>query len=764
MATKETRPWTWTEGNLVATKTCRWSAPGCHDGCGVVYYTKDGKLVKVEGDKDSPVYQGRLCPRCLSLPEAVSDTKRVIYPMKRTGPRGSNEFERISWDEAYKIIVDQVHKIQKEDGAESIVTMVGTGRNIWGIVPYLTFAAFGSPNFAMGFLAGDSCYLPRAAIMGAIQGDFTIVDCAQQFEDKYKNPRWKKPECIIFWGNNALVSNPDGFMGHWIVDCMKMGTKLIVVDPIATWVGTRAEYHLQLRPGTDAAVGLAMLHVIINEKLYDKEFVENWTLNFEELTAHVQKYTPEMAAEISWVPAQTIIDAARFYAKSKPAAIQWGLAVDTQIAGVDVAWIICILRAITGNIDVPGGDIMVRGAYDAPIATAASVWGFHDLPREMQEKRLGVEKFPLFKMGFAATSNGDCVLEACESGRPYPVKMLWLQTTNPITNTASESKRVLAGMQKVPFIVNVDPVLTPTSVAVCDLLLPACESPERDSLRSWWTPLRTISKVCQPPGEAKTDEEIVLEIGKLLNPKKFPWKDVKDLLSWCIRKCGLTFDQLEKQVYIFPEFEYEKYKKGLLREDQQPGFNTESGKFECQANLFAEWNLGLDILPEHREPVDSPVSTPDLFREYPLVYTAGARQIMYFHSENRQQKTNREFAPWPLMKINPIDAEKLGIQDGDWVWIENMRGRIKEKAKVTPTILEGVVHAEHGWWYPEKDPVLTKDTENRLHSGPNGPSGLFASFDTNANVLTSMCTSGPTGYGSPLKNTICKVYKAEGGL
>jgi anaerobic selenocysteine-containing dehydrogenase len=438
------------------------------------------------------------------------------------------------------------------------------------------------------------------------------------------------------------------------------------------------------------------------------------------------------------VPAQTIIDAARFYAKSKPAAIQWGLAVDTQIAGVDVAWIICILRAITGNLDVPGGDIMIRGAYDAPIANAASVWGFHELPREMQEKRLGVDKFPLYKMGFAATSNGDCCLEAMESGRPYPIKMLWLETTNPLVNTAAESKRVLAGMQKVPFIVNVDPILTPTSIAVADLLLPACNSPERDSIRGWWVPLRSISKVCEPPGEAKTDEEIVLELGKRLNPKRFPWKDVRDMLSWCIRKSGLTFEQLEKQVYKFPEFEYKKYEKGLLREDQQPGFNTESGRFECLATVFQEWNVGLDSLPDHREPVESPMSTPDLFREYPLVYTAGGRQIMYFHSENRQQALNREFAPWPVVKINTKDAEKLGIHDGDWVWIENFRGRIREKAKVTPAILEGVVHADHGWWFPEKTAPLTKDTENRLHSGPDGPSGLFGGFESNANVLTSM--------------------------
>lgn len=388
----------WQEGDLTVTRTCSWTAPGCHDGCSVLYYTKGNELIKVEGDPESQYNFGRLCMRCLSAPELVNDPNRVKWPMKRAGERGENKWERITWDEAYDIIEEKVRSIWKDYGPESIVTAIGTGRNIWSLVPKLTYSAFKSPNFAMGFLAGDSCYLPRAAAMGTMIGDFFIVDASQLDPRRYDNPEWKLPECIIIWGNNPIISNGDGFLGHWIVDMQKRGTKLIVVDPYLTWFASRADYWLQLRPGTDAAVGLAMLNVIIGEELYDKDFVKNWTYGLEQLAERVKEYPPEKAEEISWVPAEKIREAARFFAKAKPASIQWGLAIDTQRSGVSVANTICALVAITGNLDVPGGNHIIRTAFGVDrLAHVSSDWGLAELSEEMRAKRLGVDEYPLFK-------------------------------------------------------------------------------------------------------------------------------------------------------------------------------------------------------------------------------------------------------------------------------------------------------------------------------------------------------------------------------
>ena len=178
---KRKNDWQWKEGDVTVTRTTCWSGPGCHNGCGVIYYTKDNKLIKCEGDPHNPFNQGKLCMRCLNLPEAVNHPERLKWPLKRVGKRGENKWERISWDEAYDIIVENVNRIKKEYGPESIWALLGTGRNVCDQVPYFCYAAFESPNVSFGFLSGDTCFCPRAAEMAVMNGDFLIADCSQQF-------------------------------------------------------------------------------------------------------------------------------------------------------------------------------------------------------------------------------------------------------------------------------------------------------------------------------------------------------------------------------------------------------------------------------------------------------------------------------------------------------------------------------------------------------------------------------------------------------
>src|SRR3990172_483220 len=219
----KTAPWRWEENGYTVTRSSAWSAPGCHEGCGVLLFTdKQGKLVKVEGDPENPFNQGRLCVRCLALPEYVNHPNRLKYPMKRVGKRGENKWERISWDEAYDTIVNKFCEAKEEFGADSVVFCQGTGRDIGGYITRLAYS-LGSPTYGL-FLSGNACFLPRLAAMRATTGGFMVVDCSQNFPDRYNNPNWKLPECIVVWGNNPVVSNSDGFYGHWIVDCMKRGT------------------------------------------------------------------------------------------------------------------------------------------------------------------------------------------------------------------------------------------------------------------------------------------------------------------------------------------------------------------------------------------------------------------------------------------------------------------------------------------------------------------------------------------------------------
>ncbi|MBC7343683.1 MAG: molybdopterin-dependent oxidoreductase, partial [Clostridia bacterium] len=245
------RPWIWEEDGYTVIRGHARTGPGCHDNCGVLIYVKNGELVKVEGDPENPYNGGRLCVRCLAVRDVVYHPQRLKHPLKRVGERGENKWERISWDEAYDLIEKKFNKIKEEYGPESVVFLQGTGRDILGYISRLAYG-FGSPNWSCGFLSGLACYLPRVSSCMIISGDFAVADCSQFFPDRYNNPQWKCPETMVIWGNNPLVANSDGFYGHWVIDLMKRGTKLIVIDPRLTWLASRAELWLQIRPGTDA--------------------------------------------------------------------------------------------------------------------------------------------------------------------------------------------------------------------------------------------------------------------------------------------------------------------------------------------------------------------------------------------------------------------------------------------------------------------------------------------------------------------------------
>lgn len=741
----------WHEGDYTVTRTHHWSPPGCHNGCGVLLYTKNGKLEKVEGDPLNPFTNGKLCVRCLNLPEAVNHPDRLKYPLKRAGKRGENKWERITWDQAYEEIVPRIKQIKRDFGPESIVGIHGTGRNISYQMPYFYQAGLETPNVAVQFFTGYACYLPRVVGSFCKIGEFPIVDASEGHEDRYADPNWKPPEVLIVWGNDPIKSNADGFMGHWLVKCMQMGTKVISIDPRLTWWGARSDYWLQLRPGTDPALAMGMLNVIISEGIYDKEFVEKWCYGFDELAKSVAEYTPEKAAAICGVDAELIRGAARLFGKAKPGAIQWGLAFEQQVGCMSLIGAVVDLFAITGNIDVPGGMLLVRNAYDT---NRHYNCGEEYLDPAVAAKKLNslagsTNVVAAGKM--VPHANSDVILHAMETGEPYPIKMCWIQSSNSLACPAMDAPRAYKALMNTDFIVAADPFMTPTMIAVADYVLPVAMSCERTSVRSWWTPLRAISKVTSYY-EAKSDEEILVEFGKRLNPKAFPFKTDRDFSSWYIKCDGTwkgTFDDLEKQTWAYWDWDatYYKYEKGMLREDGAPGFSTPSGKVELYSLAYE--HFGLNPLPYHVEPPESPVSTPELYKEYPLIMTTGGRSFEFFHSEHRQMPTMRELHPDPLLMVNPKTAESLGIQEGDWVWVESKRGRFKQKARLFPGIAENVVHAEHGWWFPEKEAA--------------SPS-LFGVFDSNPNNLTQAQMVGDGGIGSPIKSSLCRIYKVIPGV
>ena len=733
------KPWRYQEDGYTVTRGSAWTGPGCHLGCGVLLYTdEDGKLVKVEGDPENPYNGGRLCVRCLDLPEVTNHPDRLLYPMKRAREdRGKNKWERISWDEAVDLVAGKLIEIRDKYGAESVVFGQGTGRDIASWITRLAWS-YGSPNYTCFALSGLACYLPRVAGMAATCGGYTVADCSQQFPDRYDNPNWRRPELMVVWGNYPLRANSDGFYGHWMIDLLKQGMKFIMVDPRVTWLSLKAEEHLRLRPGTDAALALGMMNVIINEDLYDHDFVEKWTYGFEELRERVQEYPPSKVAEITWVPEDQIIRAARLIATSKPAAMQWGLAVDMVCEALPAGQAIVGLFQITGNVDVPGGNI-----FPVEMIAYSGGWGGELISEEQKAKRIGLDTYPLLKLGFQVAQT-DELLKTMETDKPYKIHGVWLQTNNAIACMGAEPKRVLNALLRTDFNVVVDLFMTPTAMACADVVLPAATYPEKDGLRLGDGLQRgeVINKVTTV-GEAKSDAEINLMIGKRLNPDAWPWDNIEDMLSYMIESTGMTFPEMREKAPVYLPFEYKRYEKGLLRADGKPGFNTATGRIELWSTFYDA--CGLDPMPYFEEPDPGPGATPELMEEYPFVLTTGARRWSSFHSEHRQVKRLRRMDPWPYIEVHPETAEKLGVTDGEWVWVDNPLGRAKRTIKITPIVDPRVVSCDHGWWLPERDP------EN-----------LYDVFDVNINNLVPM-KCGKSGFGANYKTSICKIYKVKEG-
>lgn len=738
------RPWRYEEDGYTVTRTTAWTGPGCHEGCGLLLYTDENDvLVKVEGDREDPFNQGRLCARCLALPDVVNHPDRLKKPMKRAKEdRGKDAWVEITWDEAFDLIEEKLRYYRDEFGPESVAFWQGTGRDI---TPYITRLcwSFGSPNYVIG-LSGVACYCPRMTGCALTNGLMLIGDYSQQYISRYDDPNWKVPGVIFVWGNNPVVSNSDGMYGHWVTDCMKRGSKVVCIDPKRTWLANKSDLLLQLRPGTDVALAMGMLNVLIAENLYDAEFVDLWCYGFEELAEAVRGYTPERVEEITWVPADKIREAARMLGTADGAIVQWGVAVDFIRESLGAGQAITALFQITGNVDKPGAMIC------PPPGVLGAAWGIEYVTPEMKMKRIGAKKYPLFANGMVMCQTDELIswLEDPEYG-DYPMKALWLQTSNPLACTGPDPERAYKALMNFEFVVGIDLFMTPSIMALADVVLPAQTFAERNGMRARVAAdpeiIKAINKVTQI-GDTKSDMEINLEIGRRLAPEAWPWESVEEMYDSLLEPTGKTLAELREEGPLYPGFEYDKHVNGKLRADGQPGFNTRTGRIELFSTVYHM--LGLDPVPSYYEPEPGPVSTPELFEKYPLILSTGARTPGLFHSEHRQIPHLRAIQKDPILQINPDTAAEFGVEDGQWCWVENYHGRAKRRVEIAPHLVQGVVSTDHGWWYPEAEAEMDK--------------GLYGVWDVNINNLLEWIP-GRAGVGSGYRSSICTVYPVKEG-
>ena len=649
----------------------------CHGGCGVLLHVCGDRLIKVEGDRDSPLNHGRLCPIGTVTLDLVYHPDRLKYPMRRIGARGCGQWQRISWDEALDEIAERLLAIRREFGAEAIALGTGTGRHHIRWVSRFGHA-LGTPNWCEPGFA--QCFHPRVNTTILTFGDFPVSDYTGDVA----------PECIMFWGHNPTNSGPDGETRFNVLEALARNPKIIVVDPRQTELAKRADIWLRLRPGVDDALALSMLNVVIAEKLYDEQFVARWTHGFEPLRERVKDYTPEWAEPITWVAADKIRAAARLFAAAKPALLDWGCAIEHTPKCIQTIRAVSMLPALTANIDVPGGWVFgMHGLGRFPSL-------IENLTPEANAKRLGADRFKLLGGAGAdlPAAHIPTLLQAMREGKPYPVKAFLVFGNNTLS-TYANAALVYDSLMKLDFMVCADLFMTPTA-ELADIVLPAASWPELNQLAGLPTVAANVVLAQQQAvriGECKADEEIFVELARRMKLAvgTEPVEDVLDA-QLAAGKIGMTFAELKQRGFVKLPMQYRKFENG--------GFKTPTGKIELYSTRLEAF--GYAPLPYYEEPPESPISAPDVARDYPLVLTTGGRIPFYFNSEHRQIANLRKARRHPLAEIHPATAARHGIADGDWVWVETRRGRMRQKAKLAPGIDPRVVHIEHGWWFPEQ--------------------------------------------------------------
>jgi anaerobic selenocysteine-containing dehydrogenase len=679
----------------------------------VLVHVRDGVITKLEGDPDFPTNHGTMCSKGLAFKQLVYHPDRLKYPMKRAGKRGEGKWERITWDEALDTIASKLQQVKRDYGAESIALGQGTSRE--GEAFLARFANLtGTPNI---FAAGHFCYLSRVGASLITCGNLPIAD--------YDG----NPKCVMVWASNILWTNPDEYTGENLARVLSQGTKLIVVDPRLTYQASRADIWLKLRPGTDAALALGMANVIIGEKLYDREFVLKHVHGWDEFVERVREYPLDKVEEITWVPAEQIREAARLFAQTKPATIQWGVPIEQGINCIDADRLLIDLVAITGNLDVPGGAVFFR----PPKGQTISQFTHHrDLAPEQKAKYLGGAKYKLAAMIGLVPEK--MVWDAILTGEPYPIKAIMIHGSNPVV-TRPNAREVYKALSQVEFLEVGDFFLTPTA-ELADIVLPVSTWLEADYTGGFFFrtgylfPRRKIVQI----GECKSDFEIFNELGRRMGQKEWGATYLEDL-DTILSPSGRKWADVRDLPYLRGEVEYRKHEKR--------GFSTPTKKFELYCTTFEKW--GYDPLPTYREVPESPVSKPEVAKEYPYILMAGQRTPVFFHSEHRMIPWLRELHPDPIAEIHPQVAEKHGIKEGDWIYIESPRGRIKHRAMVTPTIDPRLVAIQHGWWFPEQeDPGHGWDQSSSNILTDNDPATYDVSMGA-SNLRVMLCNIYPVG-------------------
>jgi len=672
--------------------------------------------------------------------------RRLNYPLKRKGPRGSGQWRRLSWEEAIGEIGESLKSITDRYGVESLLSGGGTAHGSGADWCRIRFAnLFGTPN---SFYQGINC--------GA---SFVMIQSAM-----YGSPAVNLPEpgttgAMVLWGFNPA----DSWRSAWRVfqAAKAKGAELIVIDPRFTETASLADDWLKIRPGTDGALALGVINWLVQNDAYDGEFISKYVNGFPELAALAAKYSLERVAEITWIPETKIENLARVYATRKP-VLQWAHMNGTHHGRASQAatQYPAAIPVLTGNLDRPGGT-WVSGPikrlrwYDLigwdnlaahPARTRDAVGAYRKPKKGVKVMEMFMEitkrtfpeghSMPGYWLASPLRAYWDAILE----GEPYPIKAAIFQGTNFFAN-APRSDRIARALMSPNLELSVVMDLFPTpTTALADYVLPATDFWERPELFNLWGILSTYhasERTLEPVYERHDDYELWRDLGRRFGQKDL-WPDtLEEMFTRQLDPWGISFKEFAQSVNF-----YDPSQEPPGKADRK--YATTTGKIELAPEIFRE--LDLPPLPEYQEPNYSPLSDPNMAKDYPLILITGSKVWAYQCGEHRDFEKLRKTHPWPLLDIHPQTARKLDLDNGDWVYVETPLGRVKQVARLTTGIDPRVVHAEAFWWFPEREEAWPE---------------LYGALESNINAVLpdSYETLSRPGGDNYFRALLCRVYK-----
>lgn len=694
---------------------------------------RDGKIVDIRADRGHPL--GMICRRAEHAPEIIYSEHRLKYPMKRVGPKGSYQFARISWDEAYDIVANNLNRIKHESGPEAVSIYTGRGAFELSLCDMFqpkdvavssasnVLFPFGSPN-TMG--VGALCYVSFAMIAPHVTLGRMLINMFTDIENA---------ELLVVWGANPATDSPPLDMLR-LEAAAHRGAEVVVIDPRRTETveHTNARW-IPIRPGTDGALALSLIEVLIQEELYDENFAANWCLGFDRLRSYVQHFTPETTESITGIAREEIRRLARKIADANGACPVMYTGLEYSNSGIQAIRAVLTLFALAGNLDVPGGIGLAMLNTHFPINRACNQ------PNPNLDLAVARNKFPIYST-YRGESHASGLVNSVLKGEPYPIRGLIIHGASLLTSWP-QTALWRETLSKLNFLVCIDRQMT-ADAAYADIVLPATTMFEIESYMVYGSIFRLREKLIEPVGEARNDYLIMAGLAQKLGYGNLYPQSEEEMIRFALQNSGYTLEDIRAAggwvKLPTPLMEYKKWEKGHLRQDGQPGFDTPSGKFEIWSTVLDEH--GYEPLPKYTEPRESPVANPELAKTFPLVFNSGARPQTDFRSQHHGIEGLLKDNPEPTVELNHQDAAQRGIRDGDLVEVRTPRGAVPFRAKVTGDIVPGAIEC---------------------NMGGGTPVGPKAWQEWNVNELTDLQNYDEISGFPVYKALLCEVVKLESG-